>query len=79
MISIAFAGHMPATPKSTKGGSRVTSPFMRDPHFCSMKISEDVRKYAAEQQVSEEDALKVCMDQKAREFQTAGNEVYAKP
>jgi hypothetical protein len=31
---------------------------MCGPHFCSMKITEDVRKYAAEQGVSEEEALK---------------------
>ena len=30
---------------------------MCGPHFCSMKITEDVRKYAAEQGVSEEEAL----------------------
>jgi len=30
---------------------------MCGPHFCSMKISEDVRKYAAEQAISEEEAL----------------------
>ncbi len=31
---------------------------MCGPHFCSMKITEDVRKYAAEQGVAEEEALK---------------------
>ena len=30
---------------------------MCGPHFCSMKITEDVRKYAAEQGISEEAAL----------------------
>ena len=38
--------------------SLVTSPFMCGPHFCSMKITEDVRKFAAEQRLSESEALK---------------------
>jgi phosphomethylpyrimidine synthase len=41
-----------------------------------MKISEDVRKYAAEQGVSENDALKAGMEQKSREFKESGAEVY---
>jgi phosphomethylpyrimidine synthase len=49
---------------------------MCGPHFCSMKITEDVRKYAAEQQVSEEEALKVGMEQKSRDFTAAGAQVY---
>jgi len=49
---------------------------MCGPHFCSMKITEAVRKYAAEQKISEEQALKVGLEQKAREFATAGGEMY---
>lgn len=41
---------------------------MCGPHFCSMKITEDVRKYAAEQKLSEEEALEHGMKTKAREF-----------
>jgi phosphomethylpyrimidine synthase len=51
---------------------------MCGPHFCSMKITEDVRKYAAEQGVSADDALKIGMEQKARDFKQAGAEIYAK-
>jgi phosphomethylpyrimidine synthase len=51
---------------------------MCGPHFCSMKITEDVRKYAAEQGVSADDALKIGMEQKARDFKQAGAELYAK-
>jgi phosphomethylpyrimidine synthase len=51
---------------------------MCGPHFCSMKISEDVRKYAAEQAISEEEALKKGMEEKSREFKESGAEVYAK-
>src|SRR5260221_5078133 len=51
---------------------------MCGPHFCSMKITEDVRKYAAENQVAEEEALKKGMEEKSREFVEKGAEVYAK-
>ncbi len=51
---------------------------MCGPHFCSMKITEDVRKFAAEQKLSESEALKVGMEQKAEEFAKKGSEVYAK-
>ncbi|BCU79080.1 phosphomethylpyrimidine synthase ThiC [Luteolibacter sp. LG18] len=49
---------------------------MCGPHFCSMKITEDVRKYAAEQGLSEEQALQAGMDEKSKEFTEAGAEVY---
>src|SRR5258706_1536141 len=51
---------------------------MCGPHFCSMKITEDVRKYAAEQGLSEEEALKKGMEEKSKEFVEQGAEVYAK-
>jgi phosphomethylpyrimidine synthase len=51
---------------------------MCGPHFCSMKITEDVRKYAAEQAISEEEALQRGMDEKSREFTEMGAEVYTK-
>ena len=41
---------------------------MCGPHFCSMKISEDVRRYAADHALSEEDALKKGMEEKSKEF-----------
>ena len=41
-------------------------------------ITEDVRKYAAEQGVSEEEALKQGMAAKSKEFVEKGAEVYAK-
>ena len=43
-----------------------------------MKITEDVRKYAAEQQISEEDALKQGMEEKSAEFLDKGAQIYAK-
>jgi phosphomethylpyrimidine synthase len=51
---------------------------MRGPHFCSMKFTEDVRKYAAEQGIAEEEALAMGMAEKAEEFVEKGAEVYAK-
>jgi phosphomethylpyrimidine synthase len=51
---------------------------MCGPHFCSMKITEDVRKFAAEQGVAEEEALKKGMEAKSKEFVDKGNEIYAK-
>jgi phosphomethylpyrimidine synthase len=51
---------------------------MCGPHFCSMKITEDVRKYAAEQGLAEEEALKKGMEEKSKEFVEKGAEVYAK-
>ena len=51
---------------------------MCGPHFCSMKISEDVRKYAAEHGIAEEEALKKGMEEKSKEFVEKGAEIYAK-
>jgi len=51
---------------------------MCGPHFCSMKITQDVREYAATHGVSDADALKVGMEEKSREFVESGAEVYAK-
>ncbi|MCP5519321.1 MAG: phosphomethylpyrimidine synthase ThiC [Verrucomicrobiales bacterium] len=50
---------------------------MCGPHFCSMKITEDVRKFAEEQKVSANDALQKGMEEKAREFREQGSELYA--
>jgi len=51
---------------------------MCGPHFCSMKITEDVRKYAAEQGITEETAIGEGLKQKATEFNEAGAEIYSK-
>jgi phosphomethylpyrimidine synthase len=51
---------------------------MCGPHFCSMKITEDVRTYAAEQGISESEAVESGLKEKAREFVEKGAEVYAK-
>jgi phosphomethylpyrimidine synthase len=51
---------------------------MCGPHFCSMKITQDVRDYAAQQGVSAEDALAKGMEEKAIEFVKKGAEIYQK-
>ena len=49
---------------------------MCGPHFCSMRITEDVRKYAAEQGIGEQEALSAGMREKAEEFIQNGSSVY---
>lgn len=51
---------------------------MCGPHFCSMKITQDVRDYAANQGVADEEALAVGMAQKSAEFKEQGAEIYSK-
>jgi phosphomethylpyrimidine synthase len=49
---------------------------MCGPQFCSMKITQDVRDYAAKLGITEEDALRAGMQEKAVEFRSAGGEIY---
>jgi phosphomethylpyrimidine synthase len=49
---------------------------MCGPHFCSMKITQDVREYAAQKELGEEAALREGMKEKAEEFVAAGAEIY---
>ncbi len=51
---------------------------MCGPHFCSMKITQDVRDYAEKQGISENEALKQGMEVKAVEFVKSGAEIYRK-
>jgi phosphomethylpyrimidine synthase len=51
---------------------------MCGPHFCSMKITEDIRKFAAAQGLDETEALQQGLAEKGREFVAAGAEIYAK-
>ncbi len=51
---------------------------MCGPHFCSMKITQDVRDYAEKQGISEVDALKQGMEVKAVEFVKSGAQIYQK-
>jgi phosphomethylpyrimidine synthase len=51
---------------------------MCGPHFCSMKITEDVRKYAAEHGLTDAEAIERGLEEKSREFVEQGSDVYAK-
>ncbi|HEX9927401.1 MAG TPA: phosphomethylpyrimidine synthase ThiC [Pyrinomonadaceae bacterium] len=49
---------------------------MCGPHFCSMKITQEVREFAAENQVDETAAIELGLKAKSAEFVTAGGEIY---
>ncbi|MBX3630145.1 MAG: phosphomethylpyrimidine synthase ThiC [Nitrosomonas sp.] len=51
---------------------------MCGPHFCSMKITQDVRDFAASQGIAEDEALKQGMERKSAEFKEKGAEIYSK-
>ena len=51
---------------------------MCGPHFCSMKISQDVRNYAAKKGISADEALNRGMEEKSIEFVKKGSEIYQK-
>ena len=51
---------------------------MCGPHFCSMKITQEVRDYAEKQGITEIEALKQGMEVKAVEFVKNGAELYRK-
>ena len=49
---------------------------MCGPHFCSMKITQDVREYAAQKGLDDAKALETGMREKAEEFKKQGAEIY---
>ena len=70
----ARAFHDETLPKEASKSAHFCS--MCGPKFCSMKITEDVRKYAEEKAVDEQTAIQVGMQEKAEEFKKAGLEIY---
>jgi phosphomethylpyrimidine synthase len=52
---------------------------MCGPHFCAMKITEDVRRQARRQGLSPQQYIKDGMQQKAAEFVHQGSQIYARP
>ncbi|MCG3133174.1 MAG: Phosphomethylpyrimidine synthase [Planctomycetes bacterium] len=52
---------------------------MCGPNFCSMKITQDVRDYAASQGLPVERAAEAGMDEMSRRFREGGGEIYAAP
>ncbi|HEX7297286.1 MAG TPA: phosphomethylpyrimidine synthase ThiC, partial [Pyrinomonadaceae bacterium] len=51
---------------------------MCGPHFCSMKITQDVREYAAQKRLEEDVAIQTGLKEKAEEFIATGSEIYRK-
>ena len=49
---------------------------MCGPKFCSMRITQDVRDYAAQHNLGEGEALSVGMEEKAAEFRSRGKRLY---
>lgn len=49
---------------------------MCGPTFCSMKISQDIRDYAAERGLDSGDAMEEGLARKAEEFRESGGEIY---
>ena len=52
---------------------------MCGPNFCSMKITQDVRDYAKEHGMGEDEALEKGMEAKSQEFKEKGADVYLEP
>jgi len=51
---------------------------MCGPHFCSMKITQEVREYAAQKELDEQAAIEAGLREKAEEFRKGGAEIYVK-
>ena len=51
---------------------------MCGPKFCSMKITDDIRQYAAEHGVAVEEAATLGMEEKKEEFRERGSELYVR-
>ncbi|MCG6887249.1 MAG: phosphomethylpyrimidine synthase ThiC [Proteobacteria bacterium] len=49
---------------------------MCGPNFCSMKITQEVRDYAAQQEVAVDEAMQKGMQEKAEEFRHQGGKLY---
>ncbi len=49
---------------------------MCGPNFCSMKITQDVRDYAAQNSIQENEAIQVGLKEKSQEFRKSGSEIY---
>lgn len=72
----ARAFHDETLPKQSMKVAHFCS--MCGPHFCSMKITQEVRDYAAKLNMQPEQALQTGMDEKATEFIVQGAEIYKK-
>jgi phosphomethylpyrimidine synthase len=71
----ARAFHDETLPKDNMKTAHFCS--MCGPHFCSMKITEDVREYAREHGLADEAAIQAGLEDKAREFRDRGSKLYS--
>ncbi len=74
MMGISFVKPLPQ-----EGAKSAHFCSMCGPHFCSMRITEDGRRYAAQKGIDETSAIDHGLREKAEEFQHAGAEIYSKP
>ena len=73
----ARAYHDATLPDHAAKGAHFCS--MCGPQFCSMKITQDVRDYAARLETGEQQALEIGLREKADEFRKTGGELYVHP
>ncbi len=73
----ARAYHDATLPDHAAKGAHFCS--MCGPQFCSMKITQDVREYAAQLEMGEQQALETGLREKAAEFRETGGELYVHP
>ncbi|MCY3956040.1 MAG: phosphomethylpyrimidine synthase ThiC [Nitrospira sp.] len=73
----ARAYHDATLPDHAAKGAHFCS--MCGPQFCSMKITQDVRDYAAQLDIGEQQALETGLREKADEFRKTGGELYVHP
>jgi phosphomethylpyrimidine synthase len=73
----ARAFHDETLPAPAAKGAHFCS--MCGPKFCSMKITQDVREFAAAQGMNTDDAMRAGLEAKAAEFRQAGNQLYTGP
>ena len=73
----ARAYHDATLPDHAAKGAHFCS--MCGPQFCSMKITQDVRNYAAQLDMDEQQALEAGLREKADEFRKTGGELYVHP
>ncbi|ASZ10251.1 phosphomethylpyrimidine synthase ThiC [Chitinophaga pendula] len=50
---------------------------MCGPHFCSMKITQEVRNYAAEKGLATTEAIEAGMEEQSQAFRTQGAQIYS--
>ncbi len=68
--------HDETLPQDNAKGAHFCS--MCGPQFCSMRITDDLRRFAAEEGIKDAEALGQGLDQKAREFAAKGSDIYVK-